>query len=60
MSLYLADVMIAQPLEPAVFLNQRFLDACHAEECFEKECLHMVNCKRVSNDGVGVARGTAF
>lgn len=60
MSLYLADFVIAQPLKPAVFLDQRFLAACHAEECYEKECLHMVNCKRVSNDGVGVARGIAF
>ena len=37
--------------------------ARHEEGCYEKQCIHVLSCfakKGLSNDAVGVARGTAF
>ena len=58
------DSTVAAPPKPAIFfLNERFMTARHAEGSYGKIIFHsyiFLVGKGLSNDGVGVARGTAF
>ena len=41
--------------------NERFVAARHKEVCIEKSLfVHVFVCKGLSNDDIGVARGTVF
>ena len=55
----LADSTIAPPPKPAFFFNERFMAARHEEGCYGMHfSMHFLVCRGLSNDDVGVARGT--
>ena len=53
------DSTTAPPQKPLIFFNERFMAARHEEGCYENNIsMCSLVCKEISEDDVGVARGT--
>ena len=56
------DTATDSTIQPAIFLNERFVKAArHEEWCYEENIfMYFFGCKGLSNDGIELAGGTVF